>query len=142
MRWPNRTPHTLTSGMRKAQHALAGFLPLIDWSCFRRKCLNATVQVSEEAVTCFGCGDEAQAVMWLLRTDTIGEGGMLRRAAEPESPSIAVPGLSPGRYNVTAWNTREGRPWATYEVESGAEPVLHLQVPSFTADVALAIRRR
>jgi mannan endo-1,4-beta-mannosidase len=93
-------------------------------------------------VTCFGCGDEAQAVIWLLRRDTIGEDGMMHPGAEPVSPSIAVPGLSPGRYSVTAWNTLEGWADATYEVEKGAEPVLHLQVPSFAADVALAIRRR
>src|SRR3712207_8786775 len=37
MRWPNRRPHVLTEGMRKAQHALAGFLPLIDWAHFRRR---------------------------------------------------------------------------------------------------------
>jgi mannan endo-1,4-beta-mannosidase len=142
MRWPNRTPHTLTRGMRKAQHALAGFLPLIDWSCFRRRCLNAEIGVSEEAVTCFGCGNEAQAVIWLLRRDTIGEDGMMHPGAEPVSPSIAVPGLSPGRYSVTVWNTLEGRAYATFEVAKGAEPVLHLQVPPFATDVALAIRRR
>ncbi|HEY8382351.1 MAG TPA: hypothetical protein VIL09_09390 [Microvirga sp.] len=141
MRWPNRTPHTLTRGMRKAQHALAGFLPLIDWSCFRRRCLNALVQVSDEAVSCFGCGDEAQAVVWLLRTDTIGEGGMMHPGARPLSPSIGVPGLSPGRYSVTVWNTLEGRAYATLQVETGAKPVLHLQVPPFATDVALAIRR-
>jgi mannan endo-1,4-beta-mannosidase len=99
------------------------------------------VQVSEEAVACFGCGDEAQAVMWLLRTDTIGEDGMMHPGAEPVSPSIGVPGLSPGRYNVTAWSTLEGRAYATCQVEKGAEPALHLQVPPFAADVALAISR-
>ena len=31
MRWPNRHPHVLTAGMRRAQRALAGFLPLVDW---------------------------------------------------------------------------------------------------------------
>ncbi|WP_292496125.1 hypothetical protein, partial [Mesorhizobium sp.] len=36
MRWPNRTPHVLTPGMRRAQRSLAGFLPLIDWRRFRR----------------------------------------------------------------------------------------------------------
>ncbi len=141
MRWPNRTPHTLTSGMRKAQHALAGFLPLIDWSCFRRRCLNAAVEVSRGTVACFGCGDEAQAVVWLLRRDTIGEDGMMHPGAEPVSLSIGVPGLSPGRYNVTAWSTLEGRAYATCQVEKGAEPALHLQVPPFAADVALAISR-
>ena len=30
MRWPNRSPHRLTPGIRRAQAALAGFLPHID----------------------------------------------------------------------------------------------------------------
>jgi mannan endo-1,4-beta-mannosidase len=141
MRWPNRTPHTLTKGMRKAQHALAGFLPLIDWPCFTRRCLNAMVEVPEEAVTCFGCGDKAQAVIWLLRKGRICGNGMLCRKAEPISPSIRVPRLSPGRYRVTAWDTLEGRACATFDVENGPEPFLLLQVPPFVADLALAIRR-
>jgi hypothetical protein len=29
--------------------------------------------------------------MWLLRTDTIGEDGMMHPGAEPVSPSIGVP---------------------------------------------------
>src|SRR5207237_1345122 len=41
MRWPNRRPHTLTPGMRRAQAALSRFLPLIDWTHFRRRNLNS-----------------------------------------------------------------------------------------------------
>lgn len=142
MRWPNRTPHALTRGMRRAQHGLAGFLPLIDWPRFRRMCLNSTVDVAHRLVACFGCGDDAQAVIWLMRKDTIARDGMLRPDAEPISLDVRVPGLGVGRYSVTAWNTREGRSCAELHVEKGAEPFLRLQVPPFATDLALAIRRR
>ncbi len=141
MRWPNRTPHTLTRGMRRAQRALAGFLPLIDWPRFRRACLNSTIEVSRRRVACFGCGDDAQAVIWLLRRDSVGENGMLRADAEPISPEIRVPGLGPGRYRVTAWNTLEGRACGEFAVEKRDQPLLRLQTLPFTADVALAIQR-
>jgi mannan endo-1,4-beta-mannosidase len=140
MRWPNRTPHTLTRGMRKAQHAMAGFLPLIDWPRFRRTCLNSTILVSHRRVACFGCGDDVQAVVWLVRRDGVGKDGMLRRDAEPISPDVRVPGLRTGRYSVTAWNTLEGQSYAKFEVEKGMGAFLMLQVPPFTADIALAIR--
>ncbi len=142
MRWPNRTPHTLTRGMREAQHAMAGFLPLIDWLRFQRTCLNSTIETSRPTAACFGCGDDAQAVVWLVRRDGVGKDGMLRRDAEPVGLGVRVPGLGCGRYSVTAWSTREGRPCAKFEVEKGAEPLLMLQVPPFTTDLALAIRRR
>jgi mannan endo-1,4-beta-mannosidase len=66
---------------------------------------------------------------------------MLRRDAEPVSLNVRVPKLGCGRYSVTAWSTREGRSCAKFEVEKGAEPLLMLQVPPFTTDLALAIRR-
>ena len=58
MRWPNRHPHSLTPGMRRAQAALARFLPLIDWRRFRRKNLNHEVRVSHPAVRVAACGDD------------------------------------------------------------------------------------
>jgi mannan endo-1,4-beta-mannosidase len=127
--------------MRKAQHALAGFLPLIDWPRFRRTCLNSTIEISRRRLACFGCGDDAQAVIWLLRRDSVGENGMLRPDAEPTSPEIRVPGLGPGRYRVTAWNTLDGRSYGEFAVEKGDQPLLRLQTPPFATDLALAIQR-
>src|SRR5206468_4111604 len=67
MRWPNRNPHTLTSGMRRAQRALSGFLPLIDWPNFRRRLLNGDLTCTDADVALFGCGDTEQALLYLLR---------------------------------------------------------------------------
>jgi mannan endo-1,4-beta-mannosidase len=138
MRWPNRTPHTLTPGMRRAQASLSGFLPLIDWSRFKRRNLNREVKALSPQISCFACGDEGQAVVWLLRRDITGPDGMLRRDAPPLSTSLRVPGLVPGRYRITAWNTQTGEVQAVSA--AAASRSLLIELPPFAADLALAIR--
>jgi hypothetical protein len=140
MRWPNRKPHKLTRGMRKAQSGLAGFLPLIDWPGFRRTALNDVIRVSTPEVAAFGCGDDAQAVIWLLRKNTIGRDGMLRRDAPPICPEMTIPGLAAGRYRVMAWDTVAGAERGSCEIKCGGEALV-LQTEPFATDVALAIRR-
>ncbi len=142
MRWPNRSPHTLTRGMRKAQQAMARFLPLVDWPRFQRISLNPEIETSSDNVACFGCGDDAQAVIWLLRKNSISENGTLCTDAEPVDLTVRIPRLSSGRYCVTGWNTLEGRTCATFEAAKGSEPSLRLQVPPFVTDLALAIIRQ
>ncbi len=141
MRWPNRHPHTLTHGMRGAQRALACFTRLIDWTRFRRRNLNEELEISRPSVARFGCGDEEQSVVWLLRTDTVAKGGILRRDAEPMSCSVGVPGLTAGRYRVTAWDTVTGSAVAECGHRHAGGGVLELRPPPFTADLALAIQR-
>src|SRR5438874_1499623 len=109
MRWPNRMPHSLTSGMRRAQRALAGFLPLIDWLRFQRRNLNDAIIVEGGSVAAFGCGDSEQAVLWLLRTDAIGADGRIDRTLPAVDLQIAVPDLSPGNYRITYWDTEGAR---------------------------------
>jgi len=140
MRWPNRRPHVLTPGMRRAQHALSRFLPLIDWTGFRRQCLNGTVAVSGADAACFGCGDEHQAVLWILRRDTLGRDGRMRRDAEPIRPELRIPGLAAGRYRASFWDTVEGRPVGESVIEKDGVPSLRLEAPPIRADLAIAIR--
>jgi mannan endo-1,4-beta-mannosidase len=140
MRWPNRTPHVLTPGMRRAQKALAGFLPLIDWTRFRRVNINREIEVATPGVAAFGCGDDAQALIWLLRRDTIARNGMVAQDAEPIAPRLRIPNLGQGRYEVVAWDTRTGAERARYTV-LGGESGLTLPAPPFAADVALVLRR-
>lgn len=141
MRWPNRHPHTLTHGMRVAQHALAEFLPLIDWTRFRRRNLNEEVDRSTDRVAVCACADAEQAVVWLLRTDTIGADGMLRADADPVAARLRVPSLADGRYRITVWDTRAGRAAAEWEGDAGSGAGLTLDVGALRTDLALAIRR-
>ncbi len=140
MRWPNRTPHTLTPGMREAQRALAAFMPLIDWPTFRRRNINDELKTLTSGVASFGCTDGEQAVVWLLRKDIVAKGGMLQPDARPIATTLRVPGMKPGRYRVTAFATRRGEVVSTSEAEAGTSALV-FETPAFTADLALALRR-
>ncbi len=134
MRWPNRDPHALTPGMRRAQSAMAGFVGLVDWLQFRRVPLRVGVDTPE--VVAFGCGDAAQAVVWLVRRALRPDG---RVSVEPAPARIRVPGLADGDYRVTMWDTRIGAVRGTVAVvAAGGEAVVAL--PAFGGDVALAVR--
>ncbi|HWT30230.1 MAG TPA: hypothetical protein VN240_04300, partial [Propylenella sp.] len=141
MRWPNRRPHVLTQGMRRAQLSLSRFLPLVDWPKFRRRNLNHEVEVFGANVAAFACGDARQAVVWLLRADTIGPDGRLRRDAEPIAPHVWVPGLEPGTYTATFWDTEAGASAGQIEAQAGPKG-LRLDIPAFVTDVAIAVRQR
>ncbi len=145
MRWPNRKPHTLTRGMRAAQKAMAGFLPLIDWPRFDRRNVSEEITLYNESdasvpdaqLARFACANANQAVVYLLRRDTLDRGGMVRMDAPPLGLSLEVPGLVPGRYRVTAWCTRTGTALHTslWDHIVGAK----LPLPHFGADLAIAI---
>ncbi len=140
MRWPNRSPHVLTPGMRSAQRSLSRFLSLIDWTRFQRRNLNREVVTAPGAkrLAVFACGDARQAVVYLLRRDTLDEDGRLRPNAPAVGVLVRVPGLAPGRYQVTAWNTGagEGHPVGVFAVIGRA---LTFDTPPISADLALAV---
>ena len=141
MRWPNRHPHTLTPGMRASQCAMAAFLPLIDWTRFRRRNLNDEILASDSNVARFGCGDAEQAIVWLLRTGDLRPDGTLARTEAGRIEAL-VPGLSSGRYRVTRFDTASGE--ALSEADRTALPgkPFRLEAPCLEGDVAFAIRRR
>jgi mannan endo-1,4-beta-mannosidase len=141
MRWPNRNPHSLTLGMRKAQKAMAAFLPLIDWQRFRCRNLNHEIVLSDRGFGIFGCGDTEQAVVWILRTDTIGAGGMLKKNMEGRAVNLSIPGLSKGHYRVVAFNTETGKAEQFCELDHFTTGPLQLRVPAIQNDKALAVRR-
>jgi len=140
MRWPNRTPHSLTPGMRLAQRALAGFTPLIDWPRFRRRNLNQEAALLAGPATVFACGDAEQALVYLLRTDSLGRNGMLDRGAPPITAILRIPGLAPGAYRATPFDPVEGRALQPVDAQAGPDG-LTLTTPPFVGDLALAVRR-
>lgn len=139
MRWPNRKPHVLTPGMREAQRAVGPFLDLIRWRDFRRVNLNTEITLDTPGVAAFACGDSAQAVVWLLRTDALTKDGRVDAGAAPVSPKATVPGLADGSYAVAVYDTTEGRLLEMLPADSRAG-VLTFDVPPFVADRAFAIR--
>lgn len=141
MRWPYRHPHCLTAGMRTAQKALSNFLPLINWKQFRRRNWNAEVGISLKALAAFACGDEHQAVLWLLRRDDMDRKGMLQKAAEPVTGCVHLPFRKSGWYEAVAFNTVTGKPEQTFQLSHAAGAVFCLPLPPITTDLAIAVRR-
>lgn len=137
MRWPYRRPHVLTHGMRAAQSALAKFLPLIDWTSFGRFNLGAQVQSSDPRIAVFACGDPDQAVLWLLRTDAARRRKPMRADLPPVRTRIAVPGLNPGRFAATVFDTRTGQALAIQAL--GESEPLNVDVET---DLAIALVRQ
>ncbi|MGG5810310.1 hypothetical protein [Falsiroseomonas sp. CW058] len=139
MRWPNRHPHVLTGGMRRAQRAMAGFLPLLEWSRLRRRNLNEEIEVTTPGIAAFGCGDAEQAVVWLLRRGPFAPDGRLDPAvAGPVE--LRVPGLAPGSWSVACWDTREGREVARITATATGNGVAAVTLPAMGGDMALAWR--
>lgn len=144
MRWPNRHPHCLTHGMRQAQKSLAEFTKLIDWQTFRRRNLNEEISVSNPAFASFACADNKQAVLYLLRTDSNVKVTRVLKTidanAEPVNVDVTVRGMIPGSYQVTFWDTREGKAVASESVKSKTTGDLDIQLHSVITDMAVAIR--
>ncbi len=136
MRWPNRHPHVLTAGMREAQRAIAGFLPLIEWTCFRRRNLNEEIKVTGFHAFC--CADERQAVLWLVRGRSLALDGRVRRDAEPLPAAVAIPGLGDRAYRIDSWDTVAERVVAT-RVARPEGGILRFTSEPIVADRAFAI---
>ena len=135
MRWPNRHPHVLTAGMRLAQRAMAGFLPLINWQRFRRE----TLAVRAPGFHALGCGDSGQAVVWLVRRGGRLADGRVDQAAGGAAHGVTVP-MPAGRYAITGWDTRAGRPHCRIEAVAERQG-LAFKVEGMAGDCAFAIRR-
>ena len=137
MRWPNRRPHVLTLGMRRAQRAMSGFLPLIDWPRFARTNISARLRVTH--FHALGCASDDQALVWLVRRRALGPDGRIRGDVAPLAPRVAVPGLAQGRYRITGWDTVGGRRTDMLEVEACGGEVAFTPSP-IAADRAFAVR--
>jgi mannan endo-1,4-beta-mannosidase len=153
MRWPNRKPHVLTPGMRAAQHALARFLPLIDWMRFDRRCVTKALQVqrpgprglrdaSHRQIVRFACASADQAVIYLLRADKMLKDGRVDVNAPGVPLVLTLPGLVAGRYTITMWNTRAGEPACpSIETAAGEDGRLRIELQAFSGDLACAVTR-
>jgi len=128
--------------MREAQKLLALFVPMIDWTTFRRVNRNEEVRVTRHGVAAFACSDESQAVVYLMRRDSIRADGVLDPQAEPVRTEVRVPGLKPGGYRVQAFD-----PITTGALEHEAVGLfspgddLRFETPPFRREIVFAIRR-
>ena len=139
IRWPNRNPHVLTSGMRAPQRALPGFLPLIDWRHFDRRNLSEDLRSDDPGLALVGCGDARQALIWTVRTDSFSPQGTLKPCAAAPNATLRIPGLADGSYAVTIYDTLRGAITARAEANCSGG-ALHVPVGPVPADLAMAVR--
>ena len=126
---------------------MANFLPAVDWLHFHRRnvtdalCLHDQTgkEVGPKRLARFGCATADQALVYLLRRDTLLKCGRTALRADPVTLALAVPSLQPGNYVVEAWDTRTGTQVSTTE-QSLAERG-RLTLPPFREDLAVAVRR-
>lgn len=136
MRWPNRHPHVLTHGMRRAQQAMVRFLPLIDWNRFRRRDL--TQHVRAPGFHVFACGTEDQAIVWVLRRNAAGRNGRIRPDIAPRECRVRV-AMTCSRVRVTEFDTTSGCVVAERVLDC-AGGTIRFDAAPVTADRAFAIR--
>ena len=140
MRWPNRQPHCLTHGMRRAQKNLADFTNLLDWKTFLRKNMNEEVTLNSSQLAVFACADKKQALVWLVRKDTIQKDGTLNAKANAIGAELTIPGLEAGDYRITSWNTKEGF-MSSNVISSFSGGNLTIPIENIVTDIALAVRK-
>ncbi len=153
MRWPARHPHILTQGTKRSLHSLSKFLPLIDWRRFAPRDALPDLEINAVSthpakrgkplknVQIFGCRDEAQAVVWLLRGNpTRNQTGMLP-PRQSELIVLTLRQVRSGTYTVQEWDTVRGDSPARHELKVEKDGLLHCVLPRFANDLALAVRR-
>jgi len=128
MRWPYRHPHSLTAGMRKRQHSLAKFAEFIDWMNFKRYSLNHSINLNNEHLIPFTCGDEKQAIIWLVRN----------KLSSHQSETFKMNFTSKEKYAVLFFDTSSGKKIKETTIDN-----FHTEcpLPSFEKDLAIYLRQ-
>ena len=137
MRWPYRHPHVLTHGMRWAQQNMADFISLIDWKNFRRKNLNDDIQISNPDFAVFGCGDDNQAIVWLLNQAKSKKTRSKKQKSDIGQLTVSVPNIKAGFYKIYFWDTVSGK-IDIMEIEKRIED-LSLTFKTSLHNIAIAI---
>ena len=144
MRWPNRSPHTLTDGMRKAQLAMSRFMPTLDWLRFDRRNVTDELEVrvrgrlATRQIARFACASSSQALIYLLRRDALDSAGNLNRDAPPVEINVKVPDLAEGQARICVWDTVQGSVISESIQAVGKDRSIKL--PNLAGDYAVTVR--
>jgi hypothetical protein len=144
MRWPNRSPHKLTDGMRKAQLALSRFMAAIDWTRFNRRNITDKLEIRvagrvvTRKVARFGCASSDQAIIYLLRTDALCPDGRLDKNAPGLEVSLRTPSLGEGHGRLSMWDTVRGELVSEWTQFIGREHLIKL--PALKEDYVVTVR--
>jgi mannan endo-1,4-beta-mannosidase len=140
MRWPYRHPHVLTSGMRLAQKSMAAFCSLVNWQRFNRQNMAKSIKVDSRSIQIFACGDDKQAILWLLRTDGVDAQGMINKEAIPLAATVQIP-LSTGGYQVILWHTQRYTVQNAFFNHTDVKGRLVVEVKGLVTDIAILVSK-
>ena len=89
----------------------------------------------------FGSGDEEQAIVWLLRKDTLGPDGTLRQDATPLQTNFVTAWFGGRRISPYSLGHLPRHDNGHLRCRTKARRDLCIPLPPIMADLALAIRR-
>lgn len=142
MRWPDRQPHILTPGMRRAMASLRAFTRLVDWRTFSPQDATGDITLGATDVLTFACRDAHTAVIWLLRGKPEGNlPGLMPRHAPHYDVALHLRGLTPGTYLVHTWDTHHQSIGDSLPATMREDGTLQVVLPRIGNDLALAIVR-
>ena len=148
MRWPFRSPHTLSPAMHDVEQGMAQVVSgcNLDWLRFSPQPIDHLLRVVErvdennhepESVIPFGCSDGEQALIWLLRDPGVTERSSHRLI------ELLLANLKPGEYVAEFWETYSGSKIGRQSViasnDTQQDAHTRLSLPDFDRDIAITL---
>jgi mannan endo-1,4-beta-mannosidase len=137
MRWPNSHPHVLTDGMHDAQLAVSRFVPLIRWGQLQRRDLGDRLTTTDPRVHAIGCGDDRQAIVWLVRAGPYAADRRLSLGLSRPA-RLCLSSFTDTLVTIAYWDTRSGVEIGRDQRRATASGV-EVLTPPFQGDLALAM---
>ena len=138
MRWPNRHPHVLTHGMRRAQRALADFTAHVDWASFDRRPLGDTLTSSDPDIAVFGCSDGRQAIVYALRLQPLSVDGRIALGSCSDL-TIAIRNMQSTLREAMVWDTIYGS-GTGFQILDGSNTTATIELKNFNSECAIVFR--
>lgn len=138
MRWPNRHPHTLTAGMRRAQKAMSAFLPSVDWTRFDRHLLTDELTCSDDDIALFGCGDGRSALIYALRLRPILPDGQIDPAVR-STVQVFLSKFEAKYVDVSIWDPIAGVETDSQYLEA-KEDTVEIRIADLPAEIVISVR--
>jgi mannan endo-1,4-beta-mannosidase len=126
--------------MRLAQKSMAAFCSLVNWQRFNRQNMAKSIKVDSRSIQIFACGDDKQAILWLLRTDGVDAQGMINKEAIPLAATVQIP-LSTGGYQVILWHTQRYTVQNAFFNHTDVKGRLVVEVKGLVTDIAILVSK-
>ncbi len=114
---------------------------LVNWKTFGRQNIAKKIKISHKCIKVFACGEAIQALIWLLRTDTVTSEGMSDTQALPVKAFLHIPDVQEGDYQIIFWHTQAGFVQSSYVSHVSGKGLLALELPFLVTDIAVYVKK-